>query len=253
MIAAIEIIPLCECGCGEAVSWNKQANRWNRFIRGHNNRGKYFSKEHKRKISESMPDRSGENSTWFGKKHSEETKRKISESMPDRSGEKGPMFGKKHSEKSKRKMSENNSMKRPEVAAKISLIQSSENNPMKRPKVVAKISGKNNHMFGKFGSKNPAWKGGISCEPYCEIWQDKEYKESIKERDNHTCQNPDCWENCNHLPLHIHHINYIKKDCIPKNLLTLCCSCNMRANTNREYWQEFYEEIIEQKYLKEAA
>ena len=34
------------------------------------------------------------------------------------------------------------------------------------------------------GENHPNWKGGISCEPYCDAWADKEYKEDMKERDN---------------------------------------------------------------------
>ena len=92
------------------------------------------------------------------------------------------------------------------------------------------------------GENHPQWKGGIACDPYCDIWVDKEYKESIKERDNYICQNEDCWGTAKRL--NIHHINYNKKDCSPKNLITLCNSCNSRANHNREEWQKYYEKII---------
>ena len=37
-----------------------------------------------------------------------------------------------------------------------------------------------------------------------------------------------------------YHINYNKKDCRPKNLITLCRSCNARANFNMFIWQFFY-------------
>ena len=88
------------------------------------------------------------------------------------------------------------------------------------------------------GKDSPNWKGGISCEPYCDIWIDKEYKESIKERDGNRCLNPDCWKTSNRLG--VHHINYDKKNCEPENLITLCVSCNSRANYNRNYWKELY-------------
>lgn len=103
------------------------------------------------------------------------------------------------------------------------------------------------HYLSKFGSGNPSWKGGISCEPYCDAWADKEYKESILERDNNKCQNPDCWGT---MPgdLTIHHIDYVKKHCDPWNLITLCRSCNSRANRDREWHKDFYRIIIKKKY-----
>jgi hypothetical protein len=100
------------------------------------------------------------------------------------------------------------------------------------------------------GPNNNLWKGGISCEPYCQIWRDKEFKKSIKERDNYECQNPDCWEISKKLMLH--HIDYNKKNCYPNNLITLCNSCNSRANFNRNYWVEFYKNIMEKILIKEV-
>ena len=95
------------------------------------------------------------------------------------------------------------------------------------------------------GDNNPSWKGGISAEPYCEIWLDKDYKESIKERDGHSCLNPDCFKVSNNLVLH--HIDYIKKNCHPLNLITLCRSCNTRANKDREWHAAFYKEILRRR------
>ena len=92
------------------------------------------------------------------------------------------------------------------------------------------------------GDRNPNWKGGISTEPYCFIWSDKEYKDSIKARDNYKCQGIDCRKNSKRIGLH--HIDYVKKNCHPNNLITLCVSCNSRANYNREYWKEKYSKLI---------
>ena len=100
-------------------------------------------------------------------------------------------------------------------------------------------------IINNSGSNHYNWKGGISCEPYCDIWLDKEFKELIKERDNYQCQNPDCW-GTNH-KLCIHHIDYNKKNCSPENLITVCNSCNIRANYDRYYWQKTYNEIMEKK------
>jgi len=86
------------------------------------------------------------------------------------------------------------------------------------------------------------WKGGISCEPYCDAWADKEFKKDILERDNYECQNPNCWRTIKKLC--VHHIDYNKKNCHPNNLITLCVSCNSQANFDREWHESFYKEIM---------
>lgn len=107
-------------------------------------------------------------------------------------------------------------------------------------------------IIKKSGSGHHAWKGGISCEPYCEVWLDEEFKESIRERDGHQCQNPECWGKKSKGKLTVHHIDYVKKNCQPSNLITLCKSCNSRASFNQEYWQQLYERIMRIKYKKAA-
>jgi hypothetical protein len=190
--------------------------------------GMKYSDEHRRNISAGLV---GRPSPMLGKKLSEETKRRISVAN---AGNNHPMFGKKLSK---------------ETIKKLSIRMIGNKNPRfgklgtmlgkRHPKeTLVKISGCN-------GSN---WKGGVSCEPYCDAWADWEYKNDIKERDGNKCQNPDCRQNCIGLPLIIHHIDYIKKNCPPQNLITLCCSCNGRANYNREDWTKFYQEIMTEKY-----
>ncbi len=94
----------------------------------------------------------------------------------------------------------------------------------------------------RHGANHPMWRGGISFEPYCHIWKDKEYREYLKERDDEKfCWNPQCLGRgsveC------FHHINYIKKDCDPQNIIKICNSCNSIANNNRGWWKSFYTEI----------
>lgn len=182
-------------------------------------KGKKLSVTHKKNISKTM---SGENNHFYGKHHSEATKRKISKIHKGKkisgehkrnisekiSGEKHPFYGKHHTEKTKKKLSV--------IASK------------------------------RIGNKNPNWKGGISCEPYCDVWLDKDFKESIKERDGYKCLNPCCSKEIE--KLNIHHINYIKKDCMPLNLITLCVSCNSKANSDREWHKAWYSAIISKRY-----
>jgi hypothetical protein len=106
-------------------------------------------------------------------------------------------------------------------------------------------------LINNSGENHYNWKGGITCEPYCQIWLDKEFKESIKKRDNYQCQNPDCWGT--NKKLTVHHIDYDKKNCSKENLITLCNSCNTRANFNREYWQELYSSLLYRKIMKRRS
>lgn len=95
------------------------------------------------------------------------------------------------------------------------------------------------------GSGSPNWKGGIANAPYCSEWT-RSYKEEIKERDGYKCLNPDCRNN--YKRLHVHHIDYTKGICGPDNLITLCDSCNARANKDREWHTEWYRIILNNRY-----
>jgi 5-methylcytosine-specific restriction endonuclease McrA len=97
------------------------------------------------------------------------------------------------------------------------------------------------------GENNTNWQGGISKLPYSFEFT-LELKEQIRNRDNHTCQNCGMTEE-EHLivvgkVLTIHHIDYNKENCDKDNLITLCGSCNTRANFNRDYWFEFYKQKV---------
>jgi hypothetical protein len=61
-------------------------------------------------------------------------------------------------------------------------------------------------------------------------------------KDGYECKNPLCKQNSDKLCGH--HIDYDKKNCSPGNVITVCFSCNARANFNREFWQRHYKEII---------
>ena len=97
------------------------------------------------------------------------------------------------------------------------------------------------------GSGNYNWQGGISFEPYCEAWKDKEYKKDIRERDGNRCLNPYC-DSKGHGDLVIHHIDYNKKNCKYDNLVTVCRVCNFKANYGREWHTAWYQAVLRNRY-----
>jgi len=100
-------------------------------------------------------------------------------------------------------------------------------------------------IIKRMGSGHHNWKGGISKEPYCQDWS-KDLKEFVKERDGYKCMNPDCWGKDRILS--VHHIDYNKKSCGAENLITVCRSCNSRANTDRKWHESWYKAILNKRY-----
>jgi DNA-directed RNA polymerase subunit RPC12/RpoP len=97
-----------------------------------------------------------------------------------------------------------------------------------------------------YGKTHPGWRGGVSRYKYCPIWNNKDYKESIKERDGYRCLNPYCSKE--NKVLTIHHIDYNKDNCGPDNLITVCSSCNSRANKDRKWHKAWYQAILKNRY-----
>ena len=96
----------------------------------------------------------------------------------------------------------------------------------------------------KKGKLHPNYKDGKSFEPYSSSFTE-ELKEKIRKRDNYTCQNCSITEE-EHIivfgnVLTVHHIDYDKKNSKEDNLVSVCCSCNFRANYNRNYWRKYFE------------
>lgn len=161
---------------------------------------------------------------WKNKKHTEETKKKMSISGGKHlKGKQSTFKNKKHAMEAKLKNSiSHKGKKHTEEAKGLMSIQ-------------------------KSGKNNPRWKGGISCEPYCFEWASKEFKDLIKERDRNKCLNPVCFGNI--YRLNIHHVDYNKKNCEPRNLITLCTSCNSKANKDRAWHEAWYKAIIQRRYV----
>ncbi len=149
----------------------------------------------------------GKLSPRWGTRHSEETKKKISTML------KGKIKGRKqsgaHIEKRIKTRRENH--------------QVSTNWPIRE--------------------EHHNWKGGISKLPYSFEFNNK-LKEQIKNRDNFLCQKCGIHEGILKRGLYIHHVDYDKQNCDPSNLLSLCVSCNFKVNYKREYWTEYFQDLI---------
>ncbi len=175
-------------------------------------------------------------------------------SVIDRYGENNPFYGKRHSIRNRvlwrikhkkrykdGRVSWNKGIKMPkETIAKIVRTRKQNDSYKQKEQTKRKI------MLSLIGPKSPNWKGGIAAEPYCDEWKDHEFKNDILERDNYKCQNPYCWRNSKRIC--IHHIDHIKKNCHPKNLITTCYSCNLRARHKPKSTKIIYQRIIRRKY-----
>ncbi len=195
-------------------------------------KGKKHTEEHNKNISEGNKGRIVTEITRLkisegnkGKIHTDEQNKKNSEFQKERfkNKENHPMYGKQQNLKSRQRISET--------------------------KIKNGLSkGKNNPMYGKRLELASNWQGGKSFEEYG-IEFNKELKQQILERDNYTCQDPNCKIE-NPKRLHIHHIDYNKKNNNSENLITLCISCHIRTNYNREYFAEFYQNIMMDKLME---
>lgn len=88
------------------------------------------------------------------------------------------------------------------------------------------------------GSKNPAWKGGITEQKYCYKFNDQ-FKEYIRDKFNRTCYICEKTEDDLDRKLDVHHIDYNKSSiCNGKEFafVPLCHSCHAKTNGNRWYW-----------------
>ena len=91
------------------------------------------------------------------------------------------------------------------------------------------------------GNKGGNWKGGLSYERYPIDWT-QTLRRSIRERDRYTCKL--CGDLQGDRTLDVHHIDYEKKNCNPYNLITLCRKCNIRVNSKRNYWTQYFQKIM---------
>lgn len=202
-----------------------------------------------------------------GCKHSEESKKRISEAKR----------GLKHSEETRKKISESHKGKKlsPEIIAKrIAARDKLKHSGTTKKKIRAPMSDATRKKIsearkqrgpvseetrrklseshkGKCGDKAPNWQGGLSFEPYCVLFNN-EFRERVRNFFGRKCIE------CGKLEvendgkrLSVHHVNFDKESCCNNNtplFACLCTSCHMKTNHNREYYEERYTTLINEKY-----
>jgi len=191
--------------------------------------------EHKERLKDKR------NHPMFGKHHTEKTKELIRKAN---SGENSFNFGKRGKESTRFKhgryskdyhnycLTCHKELSRSD-AKYCSVCESKSRIGQKRPEHSKKMKGK----------RNPNFINGLGNEPYSFEWRD-DLKEQIRQRDNYTCQYCRITQE-EHLKkynqkLHVHHIDYNKKNCEENNLITLCNICNNKANYNRDYYYAYF-------------
>ena len=99
-------------------------------------------------------------------------------------------------------------------------------------------------LKGKYtGKQCSAWNGGSSFLPYSPSFN-RQTKERVRVRDNFVCQECGIPELELSQNLDPHHIDYDKQNSSLENLISLCRSCHMKTNRNREYWKRHFKEKL---------
>lgn len=161
----------------------------------------------------------GEKSACFGRAHTSNELEKMSETH---SGEKNSFYGKHHTPQTRSILSESN-------------------------------SGANNPNYGKRGKDSNGWKGGLTprMQALRNTQSYKNWRESVYERDDHTCQECGARSSSgNPVYLNAHHINPIKDN---KNTLlifdvdngiTLCEGCHNITKGHEEDFVTRYAAMV---------
>ena len=95
------------------------------------------------------------------------------------------------------------------------------------------------------GEKHPNWNNGSSFYPYCTKFN-QNLKEQVRDRDDRICQLCGIVENGR--KHNVHHVHYDRENCYP-DLICLCVVCNTKVNYNRDYYEEYFMNILNERQL----
>lgn len=88
------------------------------------------------------------------------------------------------------------------------------------------------------GSRNPNWRGGITERRYPDVFTIK-LKENVRNKYYRCCVLCLKDESINGRKLSIHHIDFNKGNCIPKNLVPICNKCHGLVSHDRIYSEQY--------------
>lgn len=196
-------------------------------------KGKMLTGSHRRKISLALT----------GKKRPDEVCKKISVSSMGKPGTLGHS-GKKHSDEARLKISESKKGK-PSwnsglTKATDSRVAYSRPTTFKEGHNVGSRFGRERRTDGENHYNFQNWKGR---EPYGRGWNNI-LKESIRLRDNYKCQRCGVPQEELNASLTVHHIDCVKTNLDPNNLVSLCVSCHTKSHRDLD------SRFINQKGLK---
>ena len=205
------------------------------FKKGHipKNKGIPRSEETKRKISNSNKGKT------LGRHHTEDTKQKMS------TAHKGKVFSQEQrNHMSEAKSGSNNPMYGKHLSPETKLLLSDIRKNIPRTKEwcenISKSLIGNPKNIGTTGRKGPLstnWKGGVSFEPYCNLFNES-FKELVRDKFNRKCYICGRNESTNNKKLCVHHIDYNKNSiCNGKSwaFVPLCNTCHNYTIGNRHY------------------
>jgi len=200
---------VCKCGCGGRIKVHPM-HKYHGIPR--------FMHGHNSRSNHGMK----------GKHHTEESKQKSRESHIGRPSEKkGKTYVKMYGEE-----------KTKEIKQKIGKAhKGKELSEEHKQKIRDAETGPNHYN----------WQGGPALGDY-PLEFNKEFKEFIRERDNHTCQLCGKTKEENGRKLDVHHIYYDRanSDMDSERFVALCRGCNSKVNFNREYWTQFFQQKLEE-------
>ena len=201
--------PLCACGCGQPTKWNKEHWKWNNYLLGHHSRGSDYNERIKSKADKPplCACGCGRPVKWsriwrrwntYLKGHNQIGRKRLTKSKWFPLKTKAPLCkcgcGKRVTRNLHSPFGWN-------------------------------IYLEGHTLIGKRGSKSSSWKGGISYDNNPPELTPA-YKNSIRRRDNFTCQLCGKTNKEQKKKLPTHHIDDDRHNNHPDNLLTLCPACH---------------------------